>query len=73
MLKKGGADMKILSQISMPHLGVILKYPEYVLSLTQKGVPLYKFDLLDSHNLTIMLQNPLTPEAQQLIQELMQK
>jgi len=73
MLKRGGADMRILSQITMPHLGVILKYPEYVLSLTQKGVPLYKFDLLDSHKLTIMLQNPLTPEAQQLIQELMQK
>jgi len=71
MLKRGGADMKVLLQISMPHLGVILKYPEYVLSLTQKGVPLYKFDLLDSHKLTMMLQNPLTSEAQRLIKELM--
>jgi len=73
MLKKGGVDMKVLTQIKMPHLEVILKYPEYVLSLTEKGIPLYKFDLLDSHKLTTMLKNPLTPEAQHYIQELMQK
>jgi len=73
MLKKGGVDMKVLTQIRMPHLEVILKYPEYVLSLTEKGIPLYKFDLLDSHKLSIMLKNPLTPDAQLLIKELMQK
>jgi hypothetical protein len=73
ILKKGGIDMKILSQIKMPHFGVILKYPEYVLSVNEKGVPLYKFDLTDAHSLAVMLQNPLTSEAQKIIQDLMQK
>ncbi len=73
ILKKGGIDLKILSQIKMPHFGVILKYPDYVLSLNEKGVPLYKFDRTDAQSLTVMLQNPFTSEAQTIIRDLMQK
>lgn len=71
ILKKGGVDLRGVSEIRMPHLGVLLKYPEYVLSLIRKGIPIYKLARLHEHKLEVLLRDPLTPEAQMLIQELL--
>ncbi|NGX57324.1 MAG: hypothetical protein K940chlam3_00214 [Chlamydiae bacterium] len=71
ILKNGGVDLRGLSEITLPHLGIILKYPEYVLSLIRRGVPIYKFGRMNEHKLDVLLRDPLTPEAQVLIQNLM--
>jgi hypothetical protein len=70
LLKKGGVKMNELAEIRLPRFQIILNRPDTVLPLIQQGIPLYRFSRIEADKLKLLLADPLSDEAQELIQTL---